>query len=138
MLEVTIIGHLGKDAEVKEFNGEKYISFSVAHSESYKDQNGTKVEKTVWVSVLRPMGTGNLAQYLTKGQLVMVRGNLSIKPYKAQDGSNAVGINCRAEKIQLLGSSKPQGSDQQPEAQHTNQATQEHTPPPPPSDDLPF
>ena len=30
MLKVTVIGNIGKDAEYKEFNGNKFIAFNVA------------------------------------------------------------------------------------------------------------
>ena len=30
MLAVTVIGNIGNDAEIKEFNGQKFIAFNVA------------------------------------------------------------------------------------------------------------
>ena len=32
MLQLEVIGNIGNDAEIKEFNGKKYVSFNVAHS----------------------------------------------------------------------------------------------------------
>ena len=43
---VQLIGRLGKDPEVKEFGDKKKVSFSIATSESYKNQKGEKVEDT--------------------------------------------------------------------------------------------
>ena len=40
MLQCEVIGNLGNDAEIKYFSGKKYVSFSVAHSEVSKDQQG--------------------------------------------------------------------------------------------------
>jgi len=37
-LKLEIIGNLGADATVKDVNNSKAISFSVAHSEKYKNQ----------------------------------------------------------------------------------------------------
>lgn len=36
MLQVEIIGNIGNDAQVKDFNGKKYIAFNVAHSEKLR------------------------------------------------------------------------------------------------------
>lgn len=36
MLVLEAIGNLGADAIIKDLNGQKYIAFSVAHTESYK------------------------------------------------------------------------------------------------------
>lgn len=74
MLKIEIIGNIGSDAVVKDFNGKKYIAFNVAHSEKYKDAQGNTVEKTTWVSVLKP-GESNVVQYLKKGTGVYVCGD---------------------------------------------------------------
>lgn len=67
MLQCEVIGNLGSDAEIKEFSGKKYVSFSVAHSEVSKDQQGNRVGQTTWVSVLWYGDGGGLFQYLKKG-----------------------------------------------------------------------
>lgn len=74
MLQIEVIGNIGADAEIKEFNGKKYVSFNVAHSERRKDANGTTVESTTWVSVLSFGDGGGLTQYLKRGAKVFVRG----------------------------------------------------------------
>ena len=43
---VQLIGRLGKDPEVKEFENSKKVSFSLATNDSYKNQKGEKVEDT--------------------------------------------------------------------------------------------
>lgn len=52
MLKVEIIGNIGNDAEIKEFGGKKYVSFSVAHTEYQKDEQGNRTDLTAWCSVL--------------------------------------------------------------------------------------
>lgn len=52
MLKVEIIGNIGNDAEIKEFGGKKYVSFSVAHTEYQKDEQGNRTDLTTWCSVL--------------------------------------------------------------------------------------
>jgi len=45
---VQLIGRLGKDPEVKNFGDKKKAAFSIATSDSYKNQKGEKVEDTQW------------------------------------------------------------------------------------------
>lgn len=54
MLAVTVIGNIGNDAEIKEFNGQKFIAFNVASTERYKDRQGNQHSRTTWVSCLKP------------------------------------------------------------------------------------
>lgn len=105
MLQVEIIGNIGNDAVVKDFNGKKYIAFNVAHSERFKDAQGNSVERTTWVSVLKP-GESNVVQYLKKGTPVFVRGDLSVKAYTDSQHQTQVGVNCLARELQLLPNSK--------------------------------
>ena len=116
MLQVEIIGNIGNDAQVKDFNGKKYIAFNVAHSEKFKNQQGVETERTTWVSVLKP-GESAVAQYLKKGKPVFVRGDLSVKAYKDNAGNWQVGVNCLAREVQLLpGGKRDQNAGTQQEA----------------------
>ena len=81
MLKAEIIGTIGADAEVKDFSGKKYVSFSVACNDYAKDQQGNRTETTTWVSVLWYGDGGGLLPYLKKGAKVFVRGNLKAKAY---------------------------------------------------------
>jgi len=125
MLTVEIIGNLGGDATVKEFNGRRYISFSVAHTNGYTDAQGQRHENTTWVSCLKS-GESNVLSYLKKGTKVYVRGELSVRTYQAQQGGIAVAINCQVREIQLLSRPAEQpGSDEDSQEEKNN-------------DDLPF
>lgn len=116
MLQVEIIGNIGNDAQVKDFNGKKYIAFNVAHSEKFKNRQGVETERTTWVSVLKP-GESAVAQYLKKGTPVFVRGDLSVKAYKDNAGNWQVGVNCLAREVQLLpGGKRDQNAGTQQEA----------------------
>lgn len=116
MLQVEIIGNIGNDAQVKDFNGKKYIAFNVAHSEKFKNQQGVETERTTWLSVLKP-GESAVAQYLKKGTPVFVRGDLSVKAYKDNAANWQVGVNCLAREVQLLpGGKRNQNAGTQQEA----------------------
>ena len=93
MLAIEFCGYVGNDAEIKEFNGQKFISFNVATSERYKDAQGNTVSRTTWVSCLKP-GESAVVQYLKKGTQVFVRGDFSAKTFTGANGIQ-VGVNCR-------------------------------------------
>lgn len=118
MLVVEIIGNLGADATIREFNGQKFISFSVAHTESYTDGQGQKQERTAWVSCLK-YGESVVINYLKKGTRVFLRGELSVKTYEA-GGTVQAGIYCKVKELQLLGGSRP---EQQAGGQYQQQQT---------------
>lgn len=103
MLKLEIIGNIGSDAEVKEFGGKKYVSFSVACTEYSKDQKGNKTEYTTWVSILWYGDGGGLLPYLKKGAKVFVRGNLKAKTYTDKQGAAQASININASEVQLCG-----------------------------------
>lgn len=113
MLELVIIGNLGKDAEVKNINGKDYLVFSVCHSQKYTDNAGQAHETATWVSCYKSLPT-NLQPYLKKGTQVFIRGDFSFKQttYK---GQHYVNVNCQVGRLQLLSSpnrtsDKPQES----------------------------
>ena len=145
MLQVEIIGNIGNDAQVKDFNGKKYTAFNVAHSEKFKNQQGVETERTTWVSVLKP-GESAVAQYLKKGTPVFVRGDLSVKAYKDNAGNWQVGVNCLAREVQLLpGGKRDQNAGTQQEAPAEPANHQHHVSSAPAAsegegnaDDLPF
>lgn len=65
MLKAEFVGHIGSDAEIKDFNGKRFIAFNVATSERFKDAQGNTVSRTTWVSCLKP-GDGAVVNYLTR------------------------------------------------------------------------
>lgn len=68
MLQLSVIGNLGRDAEVKHIGERDYIAFNVASTEK---ENGEEV--TRWNSVLAS-NNQNIIPYLRKGQQVFVSG----------------------------------------------------------------
>lgn len=130
MLKVEIIGNIGNDVETKEFGGKKYVSFSVAHTEYQKDEQGNRTDLTTWCSVLWFGEGGGLLPYLKRGAKVFVRGNLKVKMYTDRNGKQQVAINVSASEVQLCGV-KGETSTQQAGVQ-VQQPTNEQ------GDDLPF
>lgn len=97
MIQMQVIGNLGKDAEVRKINDRDYFSFSVA---STKRRGDEKV--TTWVNVLKPY-SDRLRQYLVKGEKVFVSGGADIKPFVTKDGKVGVDVSVFADVLQLVG-----------------------------------
>lgn len=132
MLKIQIIGHVGKDAEVKDVNGKKVINFSVAHTEKYKDNQGNQQEKTTWVDCAKWGDQTAVAQYIKKGGQVYVEGMPEIRTWES-NGKSGVSFVCRVGLVQLLGGGQQQQQGTAAAAQPAAaQSSQE------PVDDLPF
>ena len=78
MLNATVIGNLGADAEIRVYNDKKFVSFKVAHTDSWKGEDGVKHETTQWVSCALNGDGGSLLPYLKKGVKVCVTGSLTL------------------------------------------------------------
>ncbi len=130
MLDLTVIGNLGADAEVKEANGKKFFSFTVAHTQTRKDANGMKVEKTTWISCLKPIFESNMGigPYLKKGTKVYLRGTPYARAYCTKSGELQATLNLRVDNIELLSASsntQQTASGNTPAQQTTQQARQQ-------------
>jgi single-strand DNA-binding protein len=147
MIKLTMIGHLGKDAEVRDVNGRKVIAFNVAHTEKYRDAQGNPQSKTTWVRCSYWTDNTNVAPYLKTGTQVYVEGTPSADAYMSTTQNQPMAsLDLRVNKIELLGG----GSDApRPESNATDRSqpngsektTEKTTTKPPPvqaEDDLPF
>ena len=151
MLQIEVIGNLGKDAEVKEFSGKKYVCFSVAHTENVRAQKPGEppVQRTTWLSVYWYGDGGAMLQYLKRGTKVFVCGTMRNNLYTDRTGQTRVDINVNAREVYLCGSSpaqpatQPAAHPQQPAttAQSVSNQTSQAGAPAPiggGEDDLPF
>jgi single-strand DNA-binding protein len=120
MIKLQIIGHIGKDAIVKEVNGKNVINFSVAHSENYTNTAGEKVSNTTWVDCAYWTDKVAVAPYLLKGTQVYVEGQPTADAYAGEDGKPKSTLRCRVMSVQLLGSGEKK------------EVAPPTTPPPPP------
>ena len=133
MIKLTMIGHLGKDAEVRDVNARKVIAFNVAHTEKYRDSSGTQQEKTTWVRCSYWTDNTNVAPYLKKGTHVYVEGTPSADAYMSSTQNQPMAnLDLRVIKIELLGSS----DGNRPTTPPTTTTTTTTTTPPPPDQGL--
>lgn len=110
------VGHLGKDAIVNNVNGKSVINFTLAHTESYKKADGTKVENTIWLSCAYWTDSIAVAPYLVKGALVYVEGLPQPAIYDKNDGSKGLDFKVRVFSVNLLAKPKEQVATAAPAA----------------------
>lgn len=94
MNTITIVGNIGKDAEVKQFEDRYKISFSVATNEKRKAG-----DRTDWHNVAYWSSSDKVAPYLKKGQQVAING--AQRTDKMKDGGYYSYID--AYKLELIG-----------------------------------
>jgi single-strand DNA-binding protein len=100
MEQMTIIGHVGRDSEIMETNGNKFLKFSVGCYSSYKNNEGQKVEKTNWYNVISKQT--NLYEFIKSGTKIYISGNLRTSIYKHSSGENRISLDINTDKIVLL------------------------------------
>ncbi len=102
--KVMVIGRLTRDPESRNIpTGQLVSSFSVATNRTWKDQSGTKQEKTEFHNVV---AWGKLAeickQYLNKGKKVFIEGRLQTRSWDDQNGQKKYKTEIIAENMQML------------------------------------
>lgn len=113
----TFIGNLGADPEVRSTpGGQQVANFRIACSESWKDGNGAKQERTEWVNIVAWRKLAEIAQkYLRKGSQIYVEGKLQTRTWEDKaGGGKRYATEILADEIKMLGG-KPEG-DRSPRA----------------------
>lgn len=129
--EITLIGYIGKDAVTKTLpnTGRPVVSFSMATSESWKDEHEEWQTRTQWHQIVAyGDGFARFADRLAKGAQVFVRGQLLTRQYdatveathnkkKIEVKVQRLAVEVKADKINLLDrQAKDDGNDAQAEA----------------------
>jgi single-strand DNA-binding protein len=104
--KVILIGNLGRDPEVRYMpSGDAVANISIATTETWKDKNGEKQEKTEWHRVAMFGKTAEIAgEYLKKGSQVYIEGRLETRKWTDKEGQERTTTEIRADRMQMLGS----------------------------------
>jgi single-strand DNA-binding protein len=89
--KVILVGNLGQDPESRTFsNGGEVVNLRIATSESWKDRDGNRQERTEWHSVaIFNENLGRVAKsYLRKGSKVYIEGQLQTRKWQDQSGND--------------------------------------------------
>ena len=91
--------------------GVPVTSFSVATTRKWTNQNGETSEKTTWFRVTCWRKTAELAaQYLKKGRLVLVEGDIDAQAYTDREGSPRASLELTATNVRFMGGGREEGA----------------------------
>ncbi|HEU5072996.1 MAG TPA: single-stranded DNA-binding protein [Polyangiaceae bacterium] len=104
MNKVFLLGNLGADPELKEFDGNAKLRFRLATSATWRDKvSGELKERTDWHTLtMWGKRAEALAGILTKGSRVMVEGRLETRSYEA-DGNMKYVTEVKVDDLFLAG-----------------------------------
>jgi len=105
--KVQLIGNIGKDPEIRvsQIGGRKRVSFSLATSRRYRDNNGEQKEQTDWHNIV---GWGKVAEIIEqlgirKGMSLYVEGSLTNRSWTDQTtGQKQYTTEINMDSFQLL------------------------------------
>ena len=102
--KVILVGHLGKDPEVRHLDGGVTVaSFPLATSETY-NKDGKRVEQTEWHNIVLWRGLAEVAsKYLQKGKLVYIEGKLRTRSFEDKEKVKKYVTEVVAENFTMLG-----------------------------------
>lgn len=121
--KVILVGNLGKDPEVRHFEGNSSVaSFSVATSESYMDKTtNERKTQTEWHNVVMWNGLAGVAEkYLKRGSQVYIEGKLTTRKWQDKDGNDRYSTEVVARTMKMLGSKEGGSSYSAPPASDTS------------------
>ena len=133
--KVILVGHLGKDPDVRTIeSGAKVATFTLATTESYRGKDGQRVEQTEWHNIVVWRGLAEVVEkYLKKGNQVYLDGRIRTRSYE-KDGQKRYITEIVVDDLVMLGGKK----DQVPAYTQTAPAESNDVVPDGPTDDLPF
>ena len=135
--KVTLIGFVAKDPEIREAQGKKVATFTLATSERFKDKNGEVKENTEWHNIVCWRQAEYVEKYITKGALLYIEGRLRTRSWDDNNGVKRYVTEIITNELQSLDRKRDNQTDHQSAPQQKPQSA-----PAPvedmPEDDLPF
>lgn len=125
--EATLLGNLGRTPEVRLTpSGKKRISFSLATSKRYRDNNGEQKELTYWHSCTAWGKVADTIEALNLqgGTALLVRGEITYNSYD-KDGNKVTRTEINVSNVQILTpKAKSEGNGKATQARSNKPATQ--------------
>jgi single-strand DNA-binding protein len=124
LCKVLLIGNLGKDPETRYMsNGEVVTNITLATTDTWKDKNGEKQEKTEWHRVTFYRKLAEIAsQYLKKSAPVYIEGRLETRKWTDKQGIERYTTGIIATDMKMLGIKGNHDSEQQDRPQAKQEA----------------
>ncbi len=114
--KVILIGNLGADPEVRYMpSGDAITNVRLATTDTWKDKNGDKQERTEWHRVAFFGKLAEIAgEYLKKGSQIYIEGRLQTRKWQDKDGQDRYTTEIVADRMQMLGGRGGAGGDRVP------------------------
>ncbi|HTS22044.1 MAG TPA: single-stranded DNA-binding protein [Casimicrobiaceae bacterium] len=127
--KVILVGNLGRDPETRyTTGGDAVTNIRVATTDTWKDKNGEKQERTEWHTVVFFGRQAEIAgEYLKKGRQVYVEGRLQTRKWQDKEGQDRYTTEIVADRMQMLGNREGSGSPA-PEFAERNAAAEPRAP----------
>ncbi len=109
LIKIILIGRVGGDPEMRfTADGVAVTTFSLAANRNARQPDGVFKEETEWfrISAWRKLAE-TCNQFLNKGKLVYVEGNLRTRLYDGKDGQKRVSLDVTADKVLFLDKQGP-------------------------------
>jgi single-strand DNA-binding protein len=119
--KVILIGNLGKDPEVRYMqNGDAVANITLATSETWKDKNGERQEKTEWhrITFYRKLAE-IVGKYVKKGMPIYLEGRLETRKWTDKGGIERYTTEVVSDDMKML-APKPGGSDERDQGHSSN------------------
>ena len=102
--QVTILGNVGRDPEVKySADGKAIVNLSVATSRKWKSQDGEKHEETEWHRItFFGRSAEVVGEFIRKGNRFFCTGYLKTRKWQDKDGNDRYTTEIIGEQFQLL------------------------------------
>ncbi len=104
--KVQLIGNLGNTPDVRTTDaGKKWVRFSIATNEVYRNNKGEKVTETQWHNIVAWGKVAEIAEkFLQKGSEVALEGKLMSRSYTDKEGVKKYITEVQINELLLLGS----------------------------------
>lgn len=130
--KVILLGNVGKDPQIRDGNGLKFATFSLATTDkSYTKRDGTVMpERTEWHSIV---ANGNIVQvierYVKAGTKLYIEGKLRTRKYTARDNTERQVTEVYVDSMELLWSKQESNPNVPIANQQHSQQNNSYNPP---------
>lgn len=128
MNHVVLIGRLTKDPELRYIpgTGTPVATFTLAIDRDYTKKDGSRDTDFIPVEVMGKSAEF-CANYISKGRLVAVQGNIRVDKYQTQSGENRTFTKVSTRAVQALDSNKNKSENPYVESHQGSQSNFEPT-----------
>ena len=106
MNKLILTGRLTKDPEVKAIGDNNMVAkFTIAVNRNYKDKDGNRPADFIPCEAFGKTAEF-ISNYITKGRLVEVDGEMRVDQYQNEEGENRTFTKCHVNSLNVLDSAK--------------------------------